>query len=171
MKVWRNAVSSSFPGGVYFPYAFHVGFQSKSGTVAYAAEIIIEEMKRIAAELVTTPELENAKRGFIDRLPRNFASKAQIVGIYGGEEFTGRYQTNPNYWQTVVARISAVTKEDVQRVAKKYLTPERLVILVVGNKEEILKGHPNHAAKLTDLGKLTELPLRDPLTMKPMPAK
>lgn len=161
------AVSSTFPGGVYFPYAFRAAFQSKSGTVAYAISIILEEMKRIAAEPVKAEELENAKRGFIDRLPRSFASKAQIVGIFGNEEFTGRYQTDPDYWQTVAAKINAVTTEDVQRVAKKYLTPERLVTLVVGNKEEILKGHPNHAVKLTDLGKLTELPLRNPLTMKP----
>lgn len=162
------AVSSSFPGGVYFPYAFRAGFQSKSGTVAYAISIILEEIKRIAAEPVTAEELENAKRGFVDRLPRNFASKAQIVSIFAGEEFTGRYKTDPEYWQNVATRIKTVTKEDVQRVAKKYLTPERLVILVVGNKDEILKGHPNHAAKLTDFGKLTELPLRDPLTMKPV---
>lgn len=162
------AVSSSFPGGVYFPYAFRAGFQSKSATVAYATAIIIEEIKRIAAEPVKMDELESAKRGFIDRLPRSFSSKAQVVAVLAGEEFTGRYQTDPEYWQNVVAKISAVTQEDVQRVAKKYLTPERLVILVVGNKEEILKGHPNHAVKLTDLGKLTELPLRDPMTMKPM---
>jgi predicted Zn-dependent peptidase len=161
------AVSSTFPGSIYFPYAFRAGFQSKSGTVAYAISIILQEIKRIAAEPVTTEELENAKRGFIDRLPRNFASKGQIVGIYAGEEFTGRHQTDPEYWQNVAAKINAVTKEDVQRVAKKYLTPERLVILVVGNKDDILKGHPNHAVKLTDFGKLTELPLRDPLTMKP----
>jgi zinc protease len=161
------AVSSSFPGGVYFPYAFRAAFQSKSATVAYATAIIIEEIKRIAAEPVKPDELESAKRGFIDRLPRSFSSKAQVVAVLAGEEFTGRYQTDPEYWQNVVAKISAVTQEDVQRVAKKYLTPERLVILVVGNKEEILKGHPNHAVKLTDLGKLTELPLRDPLTMKP----
>jgi zinc protease len=136
--------------------------------VAYATAIIIEEIKRIAAEPVKPDELESAKRGFIDRLPRSFSSKAQVVAVLAGEEFTGRYQTDPEYWQTVVAKISAVTQADVQRVAKKYLTPERLVILVVGNKEEILKGHPNHAVKLTDLGKLTELPLRDPMTMKPL---
>lgn len=165
------SVSSTFPGGIYFPYAFRAGFQSKSGTVAYAISLILEEMKRIAAEPVSTEELENAKRGFIDRLPRSFASKGQVVGIYANEEFTGRYKTDPDYWQNVVTKIAAVSKEDVQRVAKKYLTPERLVTLVVGNKEEILKGHPNHAIKLSDLGKVTELPLRNPLTMKPMPAK
>lgn len=165
------SVSSTFPGGIYFPYAFRAGFQSKSGTVAYAISLILEEMKRIAAEPVSPEELENAKRGFIDRLPRSFVSKGQVVGIYANEEFTGRYKTDPDYWQNVVAKISAVSQEDVQRVAKKYLTPERLVTLVVGNKAEILKGHPNHPVKLSDLGKVTELPLRDPLTMKPQPTK
>jgi len=160
---------SSFPGGVYFPYAFTAGFQSKSRTVAYAASIVLEEIKRMAAEPVKVDELENAKKGFVDRLPRSFATKAQIAGVLASEEFTGRYATDPEYWQKVVPRITAVTREDVQRVAKKYLTPERLVILVVGQKEEILQGHPNHPVKLTDLGRLTELPLRDPLTMKPLP--
>jgi zinc protease len=164
------SVGSTFPGGVYFPYCFRAGFQSKSRTVAYATSLIIEEMKRIAAEPVTAEELENAKRGYIDRLPRSFASKGQTVGVLANEEFTGRYATDPDYWQRVRAKINAVTKEDVQRVARKYLTPEQLVILVVGEKEEILKGHPDHPVKLTELGggKFTELPLRDPLTMKPM---
>ena len=163
------SVGSVFQGGIYFPYVFRAAFQSKSRTVAYATSLIVEEIKRITAEPVSAEELENSKRSYIDRLPRNFASKGQVVGVYAGEEYTGRYQTDPEYWQTVAKRINAVTKEDVQRVAKKYLTPEHLVILVVGDKEEILKGHPDHAVRLTDLGggKLTELPLRDPLTLKP----
>ena len=163
------SVGSVFQGGIYYPYAFRAAFQSKSRTVAYAASLVVEEMKRVVAEQVKDDELENSKRSFIDRLPRTFSSKAQVVGVFAGEEYTRRYKTTPEHWQTVASRIKAVTKEDVQRVAKKYLTPERLVILVVGEKEEILKGHPDHAIKLTDLGggKLTELPLRDPLTMKP----
>ena len=165
------SAGSSFPGGVYFPYAFTASFQSKSRTVAYATAIVVEEMQRMAAEPVTPEELENAKKGFIDRLPRSFASKAQVAGVLAAEEFTGRYRTDPDYWQQVVPRIRAVTRADVQRVAKKYLTPDRLVILGVGSKADILKGDPAHPVAFTNLvgGKFTELPLRDPLTMKPLP--
>jgi hypothetical protein len=58
----------------------------------------------------------------------------------------------------------------VLRVAKKYLTPDKLVILTVGQKDQILLGNPDHSAKLTELVKcpLTDVPLRDPMTMKPL---
>jgi predicted Zn-dependent peptidase len=162
---------SSFPGGIYYPLTFTAGFQSKSRTVPYAASIVLEEMKHIAADPVSDDELNTSKRGFIDRFPRTFGTKTQIATAFAQDEFTGRYAKDPEFWKKYRPRIEAVGKDDIQRVAKKYLTPDKLVILVVGQKDEIMLGHPSHPAKLTDIatGQFKQLPLRDPLTMKPLP--
>ena len=161
---------SIFPGGVYYPLTFEAGFQSKSRTVAYAASLVREEIEKMVAQPVKAEELSEAKRAFIDSFPRTFATKDQTAAVLAREEFTGRYARDPKFFAELRSRINAVTTNDVQRVAKKYLKPDQLVILVVGNKDEILLGHPNHPEKLTDLGggKSTELPLRDPMTMQPM---
>ena len=161
---------SSFPGGVYYPLTFSAGFQSKSRTVPFAASIVLDEIRKAGTEPVTDQELNTSKHGFIDRFPQTFATKTQTANTLAQEEFTGRYAKDPEYWKKFRSRIGAVTKEDVLRVAKKYLTADKLVILAVGQKEDILQGHPDHPVKLTELvkGPLKEVPLRDPLTMKPM---
>ncbi len=162
------SAGTGFPGGVYYPLSFVAVFQSKSGTVAYATSLVLDEMRKITATPVTAEELETTKKSFIETFPSSFATKGQVAGALAQEEFTGRYAKEPDYFKNYRAKIAAITAADVQRVAKKYMTPEKAVILVVGQKGEILKGHPNHPVKIESLApRVVNVPLRDPLTMKP----
>ncbi len=164
------SAGSSFPGGVYYPLTFTAEFQSKSRTVTYAASIVLKEMKKMTEGPPTDQELNISKRGWIDRFPQNFATKSKVASVLAQEEFSGRYKQDPEFWKKFRDRIKAITKEDVERVAKKYLTPDRAVILIVGNKSEISLKMPDHPVTLQELssGGVKDLPLRDPMTMKPM---
>lgn len=163
---------SFFPGGVYYPLAFTAGLQTKSRTVAYAAGIVFEELRRIVSEPVAEKEVAAVTRGMVERLPRTFATKAQVAESFANDEFTGRYARDPAFWRGVRARIEAVTPVDVQRVARRTLIPDRAALLIVGDKREILAADPARPNRLTDFGggRLVDLPLRDPLTMKPLAA-
>lgn len=166
------SAASAFVGGVYFPGVFVAAFQSKSRTVAYALSLVLQEIKRIAAEPVSDEELTTAKQGLIDSFPATFATKTSTANIFAQDELTGRYAKDPTYWKDYRARIAAISKNDVQQAARKHLKLEKLVILAVGQKAEIIEGHPNYPVTFQSLigTKLVDLPLRDPLTLKPLSA-
>jgi predicted Zn-dependent peptidase len=152
--------------GVYYPGRFRASFQSKSSTVAYALQLVFEEIRKIREAPVTEEELVTIKNSLIQTFPSNFESKAQQAGTFAADEYTRR---DPLFWSTYRDKIQAVTAADVQRVARQYLVPEKMITLVVGNQFEISKGDGKHDITLEKLaapGKITELTLRDPTTMK-----
>lgn len=159
------SAGSSMNPRVWYPGEFRAGFQSKNLTVALATKIILEEIRRIREELVTPQELEIAKNSYIETFPRTFESKAGMLNVFVGDEMTGRPK---DYWHTYRQKIMAVTAEDVQRVAKKHFVPEKMAIMVVGKWDDIVKGDARANMSEFFEGKVTHLPLRDPLTLEPM---
>ena len=81
----------------------------------------------------------------------------------------GRFSKQPDYWFKYRERIEAVDIRAVQRVAKKHLDLDKVIVLIVGQKQSILDGHPDHPIDLKQLtsGTIRELPIRNPLTMQP----
>lgn len=164
------SAGSAIVGGVWYPGIWRAAFQSKVRTAAYASEIVLQEMQKMRDQGVTDDELKTAKASLVDTFPRRFATKAQVASALLDEEFTGRYRTNPAYYANYRANIEKVAAVDVKRVAGRLITPDKVTLLVVGKKADLLNPDPKHPVKFADLtgGKLTELPLRDPMTMKPL---
>jgi zinc protease len=160
------SAGSIFGQGVYYPSDFRAAFQSKSMSTPQAIDIVMEEINRIRTSKVSAEELQTAKNSAIETFPLAFASAAQVAGTFAQDEYTNR---PADYWEKYRDRIRAVTAEEVQRVAQKYLQPEQLVILVVGNIDDITKGNPDkpqHSlAKLVKNGQIRRIPLPDPLTL------
>ena len=157
---------SSFGFGTYFPGAFRVSFQSRSETVARAAAIVLEEIERIRSEPVTDAELRTSKASFVETFSRNFSSAAATANLFANDEHTGR---DPSYLFAYRDRIRSVSADDVLRVAREYLDPEQLVVLVVGDRTTIEAGDPdNPDVTLAGLagGGIAAIPLPDPFTME-----
>ncbi len=88
-------------------------------------------------ELVSDEELERAKNYVAYRYPSDFQTVSQIA-----QRITHLVTHNlpDSYFNDYIGNALAVTKEDVLRVARKYIDPEKMAIIVVGEKKKIEKG-------------------------------
>jgi predicted Zn-dependent peptidase len=156
---------SRFGQGVYYAGDFQCWFQSKSNSCAYATKLVLGEVKRLRKELVSQADVDDTVAYYVESFPQRFQSKMALLNTYVSDEYTGR---DPSYWQTYVDNIKRVTPHDVQRVAKKYLRPGKLVILAVGDAKALLAGGYDKAPGLRfgAFGKVTKLAVRDPDTLK-----
>lgn len=159
------SAGSSFDVGRLWPGIFRMGFQSKSPTVAFAAQIAIEEVNRMRTEPVSDNELRLARRQRIETFPQRFESPSQIATVFAEDAFLDRPHS---YWKSYRENLEAVTAKDIQEAARKYLDPDKLVFLIVGDWETIAKGDPDGKATMAQFGKATQIPLRDPMTLEPM---
>jgi len=156
---------SSLGFSVTIPGSFRAFYQSKSSTCAYAAEIFFGLLESMRTADATEEEIRTTKASFIETFPRRFASATQIAGTYAVDEILGR---DHSYWVEYRDNIAAVDAEDARKAMNKNLDPDTMIMLVVGNIEEIMKGHPEHDARLTDFGEIKNVPLRDPMTLEPI---
>ena len=126
-----------------------------------ARMLMDEERPKVSPE-----ELSTAIAHAVEGLPLRFSTAGQRASQFAGDFYS---KMPEDYWQTYTRRIGAVTAGEIQRVAQKYLQPEKLVVLAVGDVESILRGNPDRPqfslAKLAGQRGVIPIPLPDPLTM------
>ena len=162
------SVRSILSQRVNYPGAFQATFESKNQTVALATKIVLGEIALIRHQPVTDEEIQVAKQGLIETFPRQFESKPATLQVFVNDEWTNRPK---DYWRTFREKVKTVTKDDLLRVAQKYLDPSQMAILVVGDWEAIAPGDLEGRATMKEFfdGEVKHLPLRDPLTLEPLP--
>jgi len=156
------STGSRFVRRVEYPGTFEAWFQTKHATVAFGTGLIVEEINRIRTETCTEETLEISRASLISGLVNPFGSKTSIVGTFASDDFTSRPD---DYWKNFKRNVEAVTPGDVLEVAQKYLHPDKLIYLVVGDPEAVGQGSEKHDDKLEDFGEVTILPLRDPISL------
>jgi predicted Zn-dependent peptidase len=154
---------SAFERPVLYPGTFRAWFQTKHATAAFGTKLILDEIKRIRTEKCEEEIVDNSKASFVSNLVNPFSNRNNIVNTFADDEYTGR----PNdYWQNYTKNMEAVTPDDVLAAAQKYLHPDKLVFLVIGDPEAVQQGSDKHSESFSDFGKITILPLRDPMTLE-----
>jgi zinc protease len=113
---------------------FYTGGSVRTDVTAPATREIFNELERIRTSDVTTDELKTAKDSFARSLPGLFETTAQTVGSLS-QLFV--YNLPLDYYRQLPAQIDAVTTADIRRVAEKYLTPNSMVIVAVGDRSKI----------------------------------
>jgi predicted Zn-dependent peptidase len=158
---------STYNIGELFPGTFRAAFQSKSSTCARATQLTLDLVAKLLRGEVTSQELVTSKNSFIETFPRYFETKLNTVALFAQDDLLGRPHS---YWVSYRDNLRKVDEAAVKAAAEKYIRPEEFVILVVGNLDEILKGHPDYPeVQMANFGPFTRLPLRDPLTLQPLP--
>ena len=95
----------------------------------------LKELNGIRGAIPVTPqELEYNKQSLIRRFPAGFETVGQVSGQLSNLVV---YGLPDSYFNDYIRNIQAVTVEDVNRVANKYLTPDRMAILIVGDRSVV----------------------------------
>ncbi len=118
----------------FYPGFFYAGVSTKSSTTAEAIEAVIEQIRRLQDEPITKKELQDTKDQILNSSVFQFDSYEEVLS----QQMSYDYRGLPgDAFDQYIEGVKNTTIEDVQRVAKEYLNPDYLQIMVVGNKDEI----------------------------------
>jgi zinc protease len=135
LKTIREEQGLAYSAYSYFSYGLHggtfqAGLGTKNETANRALDALFTEIQRIREKPVSDKELADAKAFITGSFPlglsgnKNLASFFTQLEMYGlGLDFAERYPK----------LINAVTREDILRVAKKYLRPDKGVLLILAD--------------------------------------
>jgi len=128
-------------GGVSMPYDHVGGFRAevltKSVSTVDATKAAMDVISGMNTQPVAEEELNWAKNSILNSFLFEYDTKDKVLAEREKLEF---YGYPADYLETYKSAIEKVSIADVTAAAKKYIHPEKLAVLVVGNDSEIKPG-------------------------------
>jgi zinc protease len=116
------------------PGPFLVGTGVRTDVTGPAVSEIMKELKRIRDSDVSQDELALSKDSLVRSLPADFETSGSMNATTAN---TFIYDLGFDYYARLAPRLSAVTVEQVRGVAQKYVVPEKLVVVAVGDRAKV----------------------------------
>jgi len=109
---------------------------TRSDATAEVLRVTVDEFYKLQRERVYEGELEGAQAYLAGNFPLTIETPDAIATQVLNQLF---YELPLEELQTFPERVRSVTPEDVQRVARSYLRPDRLAVVLVGNADAFVK--------------------------------
>ena len=135
----REEHGYTYGASSFFIYRRSLGYFLTGGGIrtdatAPAVTEILKELHRMMDTPMTPAELSLAKDSQSRSLPGMFETS---FGAAGALSEIFMYNLPPDYFATLPERLNAVTADDAQAVAKKYLHPDQMILICVGDRAKI----------------------------------
>jgi zinc protease len=132
-KGYTYGVSSNFAATRYQQH-FTSSMAVRTEVTEPALADLLKEMKEIRDIAVPKDELDAAKRTMVGRLALSLENPTGVLNQWMTQREFGLPE---DYWDQYPEKVMAITAEDVQRVAKKYVPYDNVQIIAVGDGAKI----------------------------------
>jgi zinc protease len=116
-----------------------------------ATKEVLSEVRKIDESPVSDEEMKLARELLVGALPARFQTTEQTVNALTD---VVNYDLGLDFYSGYAQKVTAVSKDQVEGMAKKYLIPEKVLVVAVGDKKKIEPG-----MSVLGLGKIQ---VRDP---------
>jgi zinc protease len=116
------------------PGPFYAGSGVRTDATAPSVSEILTEIRKMRDVQVTVDELALGRDSLVRSLPGRFETSAQAAGSLSTLYV---YQLGLDYYAQYVERLLGVDAASVQASARKYLLPEQLLVVAVGDRQKI----------------------------------
>jgi zinc protease len=136
-KHWSYGVFSVLPSARgQRPYISISAVQTDK-TKESMVELVREYKEFVGKKPITAEELKDEQSNTTLGLPGNFETVQQLGGAYGT---ILQYGLPEDYFNTFTQKALALTPESAEEIAKKYILPDHLVWVVVGDLSKVEAG-------------------------------